>query len=85
MDLRTAKRTEGKEVGSVILFFRRIRILFFFPVRVRIIEFFGVGQELEFLYGELTQYSLSSFWMGELQLMDPRSECDLLSVDLEAV
>ena len=83
MDLRTAKRTEGKEVGSVIFFFHRIR--FFHPFQVRLIEFAGVGQKLEFLYREFTQDRLLSFWVGELQLMNPRSESDLFSTDLEAV
>lgn len=84
MDLRTAKRTEGKEVGSVIFFFHRMRV-FFHPVQVRLREFAGVGQKLELLYREFTQDRLSSFCMGELQLMNPGSESDLFSTDLEAV
>ena len=60
-------------------------IFFFHPVQVRLREFAGVGQKLELLYREFTQDRLSSFWMGELQLMNPRSESDLFSTDLEAV
>ena len=83
MDLRTAKRTEGKEVGSVIFFPPNEGL--FHPVQVRLREFAGVGQKLELLYREFTQDRLSSFWMGELLLMNPRSESDSFSTDLEAV
>ena len=59
--------------------------VFFHPVQVRLRKFAGVGQKLELLYREFTQDRLSSFWMGELQLMNPRSESDLFSTDLEDV